>query len=134
MALVQCHECSRSVSTEAAACPGCGAPMKAGRWVQPDPPSPAFSRPNTPPPEPPRESRWPLVGVLVVGAFVCFLLFGLVRGETPEELAQHQERKAIELCWQDQQKKSLAPDSARLIASMCEGLETTFRQKYNRNP
>jgi hypothetical protein len=29
MALIKCRECGREVSTEAAACPGCGAPIKA---------------------------------------------------------------------------------------------------------
>ena len=28
MALIKCHECGRDVSTLAAACPGCGAPIR----------------------------------------------------------------------------------------------------------
>lgn len=38
MALIKCHECGRDISTEAAACPGCGAPVRKAPAPQAPPP------------------------------------------------------------------------------------------------
>lgn len=131
MALVPCHECGVTISSEASACIKCGAPIREKRWVEPDPPSPLpFSRMNTPPPEMTRR-LWPwLAGVPVA----LFFAAGFFRDSSPEERERSQARDVIRLCWQDQERKSVAPDTQRLIARMCEDMEADFAQKYGTKP
>ena len=43
-------------------------------------------------------------------------------------------RNGIANCWSDQARKSLAPDVARTVAGMCEGMEATFMQDYKEKP
>ena len=43
-------------------------------------------------------------------------------GAQGEANNKQQKRDVISLCWQDQGKKSLAPDQARVFAEMCERL------------
>ncbi len=44
------------------------------------------------------------------------------------------DRDAINLCWKEQKRPSLAPDSARFVASTCEKMEQDFHDKWNREP
>jgi hypothetical protein len=44
------------------------------------------------------------------------------------------QRRAIQLCWEDQAKKSNTPEVARFIAGACEKMERDFRAKYNASP
>ncbi|MBL0390569.1 hypothetical protein JJ685_05375 [Ramlibacter monticola] len=44
------------------------------------------------------------------------------------------DRRAIQLCWQDQARKSLEPSAARFVAATCEKLETEYMQKHGRRP
>jgi hypothetical protein len=74
---------------------------------------------------------WILIPVLL---FVAFLIFGATVGETPEAREKQKAREVIKLCWQDQSRKSLPPDTARIVASMCEKMEDDFRAKYRSNP
>lgn len=70
----------------------------------------------------------------VGGAVVLFFAWALLRTPSPEENERYAERSAIELCWKDQQRKSLAPETARFIAGACEKMEADFRAKHRMNP
>jgi hypothetical protein len=109
MALIACPECTAQVSTEAKACPGCGAP-----------------------PPKPRKSRALLYALL--GLPVIFVTWALTRTPSPEDMAMTDARYAIEFCWKDQTTKSYTPGTARFVASACEKMERDFRDKYGRNP
>ena len=68
---------------------------------------------------------------LPLGIFGLLILIGLsVEGGEERRTV----RDAIDLCWQDQQRKSNAPDIARFIAGACEKMENDFRNKYGVNP
>lgn len=70
----------------------------------------------------------------VVAAVVAFFAYGAYVGNTPEGKERARDRAVIDQCWKDQERKSNSPRIARLTAEMCEGLEDTFRKKYNREP
>lgn len=38
--------------------------------------------------------------------------------------------KAIDLCWEEYERKSLTPDQKRFIAGACEMMEDEFRNKH----
>jgi hypothetical protein len=71
MALIPCRECGKDISTEAAACPHCGAP------------SPA---PSVAPPTAPKKGMGSFAkGILIVGGlFVAFLIFGALQPDRKE--------------------------------------------------
>lgn len=106
MALVKCKECGHEISTKASACPQCGAKL-------------------------PKPKLWLWIPL---GAVVAFLGFGAMVGNSPEAKAKARERQVIELCWDDQKRKSLAPAEQRFVASTCEMLENDFRRKHGHNP
>lgn len=64
----------------------------------------------------------------VIGLPVAFLAFLFALGailkatDTPPS-ASTQSSAAIDLCWQEQAKKSNTPDQARFIAGACEKME-----------
>lgn len=64
----------------------------------------------------------------VIGLPVAFLAFLFALGailkatDTPPS-ASTQSSVAIDLCWQEQAKKSNTPDQARFIAGACEKME-----------
>ena len=43
-------------------------------------------------------------------------------------------RRAIEVCWDEQQRKSLDPAQQRFIAGACESMEAKFVAKYGHKP
>ena len=43
-------------------------------------------------------------------------------------------RRVIELCWEDQKRKSLDPATQRLVAGVCENLEAKFVAKLGHKP
>lgn len=113
MALIACKECGNNVSTEAAACPHCGAvPAK----------KPAEKK----------TSGVAVFGMGAVGLLAAFLLIGAMSGPTtdPKALA----RLSIDECWREQARKSHDGGTARLVAGACEELERRFRQTYNHAP
>lgn len=115
MALINCSECNREVSSLAMHCPHCGAPIS-----------------EPPPAEPKRRGgiwKW-LLGV-PVGAFVLVMIIGSCAGDPGPK---QQARSAIDLCWQDQKRKSLDPGTARFVASTCERMEAEFRNKFGVSP
>jgi len=106
MALVDCKECGNEVSSTASACPKCGAKVKKAKlWF------------------------WIPLG-LVAG----FLVLGAIVGASADGKERSIDRRAIELCWDEQQKKSLDPGSQRFIASSCEMMERQFQEKYGIRP
>ena len=123
--MVKCVDCGTEISDRAVACIKCGAPVVAPSVA------PSFER-NTPPPEPERGgiSWWwlPVAGVAVF--FGC----GALLSNTPTATAKDQDRKVIEVCHRDQERKSLEPSTARFVAGVCERLEDEFRQKYGVSP
>lgn len=109
MALTPCHECGYNVSTEAKACPQCGAAPKKRR----------------------KSKAWLYA---LIGLPVIFFTWAAVRTPSPEEDARWAAKESIELCWEQQKTKSFEPSTARFVASTCEMMEDEFRKKYGRNP
>lgn len=109
MALIRCAECGGEVSTTATACPKCGA--------------------TVPKPSKPKLWLWIPLGLVAV-----FFGFGALVGNSPQEQAKSRDRRAIELCWSDQGRKSLEPGAQRFAASVCELMEKEFVDKYRSKP
>lgn len=82
--------------------------------------------------QPGKPFKWWLWGP--VGAVGLFLTWALIRTPSPEEDAKFKARYAIELCWKQQERKSLDPGAARFVAGACEQMEADFRRKYGVNP
>lgn len=109
MPLTTCATCSATMSTEAAACPACGAP-------------------NTKP----KKTKWWLWVPLGLGA--AFLTFGFIAGNTPEGQERQRQRDAIAQCWSEQSRKSLDVGTSQFVAGSCETLEERYRKRWGRNP
>lgn len=124
MALIACPECGRQVSTQATACPGCGAPV-AG--------APPLAKPSASPPA--RSARiWLWIVGVPVGLFVLTMIAGSIRANSPEGRQRSMERRAIELCWDEQKRKSLEPGTQRFVAGACERMEEEFRRQHGTSP
>jgi hypothetical protein len=135
MALITCPECGAQISDKAAACPRCGAPVAAAG------PSPMTAREwfHGKPQPPEREKDGPPVWVWIVVVVVLSLIALAVLSpplppESPESKAKRLDKATIDLCWQQQARKSLEPSTARFIAGACEQAEADFRRKYGRAP
>lgn len=122
MSLVICPRCGSEASDQAAVCPQCGAPRGAG-WARPSSAAPAAAQ---------RRTRiWPwVIGVPVV----AFFGFGFYASSTPEGKEKARARDAISLCWDEQNRASLAPSSQRFIAGACEGMEADFERRFGTRP
>jgi hypothetical protein len=73
--------------------------------------------------------------MLVGLAVFCALLVILVKiTDTPEGREKARLRAAIDLCWKEQQRKSIDSSTARIMAGVCEGMESDFRKRYGHNP
>lgn len=127
MAMIACPECSKEVSSAAVACPSCAYPVSS---------SPVARKYAQPAPKPESAGMGTFAKILlwIVGLFVAFIAFGAMVGSSPEAKERAEERRTIEYCWDEQKKKSLAPDTQRFVAGACERLEDDFRKKWNRNP
>lgn len=68
--------------------------------------------------------------LIVVGCFAALMIIGLTSPETPKS----KDRAAIDLCWQDYERKSLEPGTKRFIAGACEMLEQRFRETHGAEP
>lgn len=106
MALMTCEECGNQLSTQANACPSCGAKNQRFKWW-----------------------LW-----IPLSAIVGFLGVGFVAGNSPQAKEKAQQRAAIEHCWDTQADKSLAPGAARFAAGACVMLEDRFRKRWGVNP
>lgn len=117
MALISCRECGNQVSTEANACPKCGATVSKTKIAIPKI-------------EESKTKWWLWIPLGLVGAF---FLIGL-SSNSPEAEAKFRAREAIDLCWDEQKRKSLDAQSQRFIASACEKMERDFELKFRHKP
>lgn len=69
-----------------------------------------------------------------VGLFVVMMVFGSFKANTPEGQAKARARDAIDLCWSEQKRKSLAPGESQFVAAACERMESDFVSKYGVRP
>lgn len=106
MALIACRECATEISTTAKACPRCGAKVPKTKW-------------------------WLWVPLAAVAAF---LGFGAVLSNSPEGQAKASARRTIDLCWEEQKRKSFDAGTQRFVAGTCEMMETQFTQKFGHRP
>jgi thiamine biosynthesis protein ThiC len=67
---------------------------------------------------------------------IAFGMLTILAGctESPEQHEKSVARQVVALCWEDQSKKSLEPETARFLASMCEKMERDFTTKYGQRP
>lgn len=105
MALINCPECQREISTEATQCPHCGAKKK------------------SPP------SYW---WAVFIGLTIVFGALAIAGSRGSEERSN--ERGAIDLCWKDYERKSFDPETKRFIAGTCEMMERKFTEKHGVKP
>lgn len=66
-------------------------------------------------------------------AIVGFVVLLLVFGAMPQT-QKGKDRQVIDLCWQEQGRKSLDPGAARFLAGACEMLEQRFRETHGSAP
>ncbi|MBW5284462.1 SHOCT domain-containing protein [Burkholderia gladioli] len=76
--------------------------------------------------------RW-VIGIAAV-LFIVMLIIGSNYANSPEGRAKLQSKASIERCWAEQARKSLDPSSQRMMARMCEILESQYRDKYGTSP
>ena len=108
MAMIECSECKKEISSTAKACPSCGAkaPRSGLSW-------------------------WAWIPIAAICLFALVMVIG---SQSPQADEKFMAREAIKVCWDDQSKKSTAPDVGRFIASTCEMMERRFRDKYGVSP
>lgn len=113
MALTACKECGHQVSTEAAACPQCGAQVK---------------------PAQKKSSVWPWVLGVPVGLFVLAMVMGGTVLDTPETRARLEQRHVIELCTKDMNDPLRSAGHREAARAMCEGLRDRYVREHGREP
>lgn len=69
-----------------------------------------------------------------LGGVVAFFTFGLMASSTPEGQARSTERRAIELCWKEHERKSFDASTKQFVAGACERMESDFRAKWGVSP
>lgn len=122
MALITCSDCGSQVSDRAAACPKCGGPIGSN------------AQPAAAHPEKVSSGAGKIFLVIAVAVLAIFFAFGFAISSSPEGEQRSKDRAAIDYCWQEQRRASLAPDEARFIAGACEKMEDDFRAKHGRSP
>lgn len=65
---------------------------------------------------------------------IVLLLLLSAYGEDPKVKESIRDTLAIEQCWKEYERKSLAPEEKRFIAGACEKMEAGYRMKHGRNP
>lgn len=108
MALIACKECGESVSSEAKACPKCGAPVPQAKnhgWA------------------------W-LIGIPVVG----FGLWMVKVGNDPVAQEKARDRDVFELCMKDLENPLTDPGAKNFIRGTCAKMKADFREKYGVEP
>lgn len=84
-------------------------------------------------------SKIAVIGALSIAAIVVGMIVtgpqneGGVPYESPSE-QKSMARQSIEICWEDQQRKSLDPATQRFVAGVCESMESKFVAKYGHKP
>lgn len=127
MPLIACPACDKQISDAAAACPHCGHPMA--------PAAPAA--PSVLPPAPPAaDGGFGIFKTLLLffgGLVLVFVAYAMSKEDPLKEEREH-DRFAIEICWKEQERKSLDPSGARFLAGVCEKMEADFKLKYGTTP
>lgn len=75
-----------------------------------------------------------MVALSAFGVVVALVALAPSADTAPQGDSPTQARRMIELCWQEQGRKSITPETARVIAGTCEQLEEEFIKKYGRKP
>lgn len=109
MALFDCPECAGPVSSSAACCPKCG-------W-------------RRPPPKKKRPLLW--LSLALAGGFLLFTF--KVSGD-PAAQKRSQDRAAIDLCWQEQSRKSNSAATGGFVAEACEAMERRYEEVHGVKP
>lgn len=81
-----------------------------------------------------KNNAWLIAGAISTSLVVAFFMLGANVGSTPEAKEKSNQRGAIDLCWKEQERKSLDPNTKRFVASACEKMEMDFKTKYGVNP
>lgn len=107
MALLACCECAKEISSDADACPQCGARQKTAgvRW-------------------------WLVIPILSI---VAILLISAASQPAPVT-EKSRDQAAIKICWQEHDRKSLTPVEKRFIAGACEKMEQDFVAQHGGKP
>jgi len=76
--------------------------------------------------------RWLIILLGVPAAILLFIYMVGSKPVPPDEKSRS--RKAIALCWEEHERKSLDPPTKRFVASTCEMMERDFVAKYRHKP
>lgn len=107
MALTPCTECGAQISTQATACPQCGAKRGRTRWW-----------------------LWAPLGLLAASLAVA-----VVRDPSGQAMTtKEKDREEVIKCWNSIDPKSVSTEATRMAAAYCEGLEASFTTKYTHPP
>lgn len=72
--------------------------------------------------------------ILIIIGSIFLLLVLLVMCRSGDASEKGDARRAIELCWKEQGRKSFDPATARFVAGACEMMEKEFKAKYRVDP
>ncbi len=149
MALVACDECGREISTKAAVCIGCGAPMTASplRDVKA-----AAHLDGSAPAEVPRRSEFRAflwISLVLLSALVGTLLWKMASRAPAEQTAaqaqaqkeEAEQRNLLEAVGQCDKRyaqmnsdRQYTPTDLRVYAQLCKQLREDFKSKWGREP
>jgi len=68
----------------------------------------------------------------LIGVPVIFCTWAVVKDPDPYVEEKWRAKETIDLCWEDQGRKSHTPATARFVAGTCEMLEREYLEKYGR--
>lgn len=71
--------------------------------------------------------------MIIIGSIFSLLVL-LVMCRSGDASEKGDARRAIELCWKEQSRKSFDPATARFVAGACEMMEKEFKAKYRVEP
>lgn len=129
-----CPACGHAVAAEVKGCPKCKAIFSDDGW-QPERKSvqPSINT-ATDQKETKKSSLWKWILGVPVAGFVLVMIIGSCAGNTPDGKARANDRSAIEVCWEEQGRKSLDPATGRFTAAVCEKMERDFQQRWGFKP
>lgn len=81
-----------------------------------------------------KSSLWKWLIGLPASAFAILMVVGSCAGNTPDGKARANDRSAIEVCWEEQGKRSLDPSTGRFVATTCEKMERDFQKRWGHKP
>lgn len=68
--------------------------------------------------------------IVVVVLIVAFFAYGAIKLNSPEGQAKAKDRAAIDLCWQDYERKNLDAAQKKFVADTCYRMQGDFRARY----